>query len=1285
MAIHKNNNNMKKEYLKSRILALVLTIAALAVGQTVCADQTWSVTYDTETIGDNRYTVFTVTRTETTAEETVKYRTVSLTALAGKYFTEKTGELSFAAGDATKMVKIDEQDLSDADLIYNYWSSGNQYRFYRFEVLSQSGAELAHCDRPIYFGYSNYVNTATIFQNVEMNVFSEPVTVDDAPNGFGQGSHAIQINDFFTQTAPKAYLTMTDMKLAMTFDFQAKEKEDGYQYFQVLVDDETNYDSGNENGDVGTLEHAQLLAGFGHDPGKKNTHYAKYSFPVPGITDFPLANYDNRWKDYGNTVGRLYSQKIKPGYLHEPSGRVMADPSLQKIIVRFDASGKNDDTWYVNDLNVHIQAIDETKPTIIAADVRLSPAPHIEGSTFYVSVPFSEIVVVPTNAKPTISTNWGNLTYDMGSGTNVLVFKGKIGSGIDPTAQLQITSLSGGPVRDLWGNPFVGDNAINVTFPAQTIPSSWTGSGTEDDPYVIGTSDGLTTLAQAVNMMGIDFGPDVTHPDGYFFKLNGNTQYNGSTTNNYTAIGTPDHPFRGHFDGGGFIVKNINIDTDLGYQGLFGYVGTGGTVKDVTVANSYIKVRQTTSDYAAGIVGCCVGGSVSGCFVYNTRITYKGGSHYGPVVGNDDATQEHNYYRDCHLESETMSNVFSIKVDEGVTVSSPVKTYYDTGYFIENAHVKLFAPVGKAFSSITVTRNSDQSDVTADVLSGTTIIMPAYDITVSSPLDDVWDVAHGANGSEDKPYIISTAAGWDALASAVNRGEHYYKKFFKLSDDFDNSATPVTTMAGWGHVFFSGTFLGNGRTLTVNLENRMAEEEGCAPFFRTNGATIRNLRVAGTITTDDKLAAGIVSHMKYTKLEGCVSSVTIVSSVSGDGTHGGLVGVVESEAGSSDVRGCVFDGVICCTAENLTHSCGGLVGWQEGGVIWNGCLYAPAAIPEGKYPLDLTNCSTFARTSSGSGNGGSGYYTETLGGVQNGNLVYPLDTKPANDYGDVLDDYGLVKTYYQNCIEYNGKFYVHPETCTLNESGNYSTAVTNGYFANITLDGRTLYKDGCWNTLCLPFDVTAEQIAASDLAGADIRTLSSASFENSTLTLNFTPAAPATDAVTSIQAGVPYIIKWASGTDVVSPTINAVIIDNTAHDVTCDLGDDKSIVFKGTQSATTFTEDDNTKLLVGTQNKLHYPLTGASIGACRAYFQLNGITAGGANSGAPNLNIVMNLGDGETTGVRPPSISPKGENTEASPWGGLVGVWYTLDGRKLDQQPTQKGIYIHNECKVVIK
>ena len=43
------------------------------------------------------------------------------------------------------------------------------------------------------------------------------------------------------------------------------------------------------------------------------------------------------------------------------------------------------------------------------------------------------------------------------------------------------------------------------------------------------------------------------------------------------------------------------------------------------------------------------------------------------------------------------------------------------------------------------------------------------------------------------------------------------------------------------------------------------------------------------------------------------------------------------------------------------------------------------------------------------------------------------------------------------------------------------------------------------------------------------------------------------------------------------------------------------------------------------------------------------------------------------------------ESTEASPRGGLVGVAYTLDGRKHNGKPTAKGIYIFNGRKVVIK
>ena len=67
---------------------------------------------------------------------------------------------------------------------------------------------------------------------------------------------------------------------------------------------------------------------------------------------------------------------------------------------------------------------------------------------------------------------------------------------------------------------------------------------------------------------------------------------------------------------------------------------------------------------------------------------------------------------------------------------------------------------------------------------------------------------------------------------------------------------------------------------------------------------------------------------------------------------------------------------------------------------------------------------------------------------------------------------------------------------------------------------------------------------------------------------------------------------------------------------------------------------------------------------------------------APNFGLP---GEEETTGIKPPTISPEGERTEAFPREGLDGVWYTLDGRKLNGKPTQKGLYIVNGRKTIVK
>jgi hypothetical protein len=220
---------------------------------------------------------------------------------------------------------------------------------------------------------------------------------------------------------------------------------------------------------------------------------------------------------------------------------------------------------------------------------------------------------------------------------------------------------------------------------------------------------------------------------------------------------------------------------------------------------------------------------------------------------------------------------------------------------------------------------------------------------------------------------------------------------------------------------------------------------------------------------------------------------------------------------------------------------------------------------------------------------------------------------------------------------------------------------------NVRLSGRTLYKDGGWNTLCLPFDVT---LADSPLTGAEARTLNSASIEDSELTLNFS------DPVATIAAGTPFIIKWASSENIVSPEFSNVTISNTTNDKVCTISDEVSISFVGTYKKLDFDADDPSILLVGDENSLYYPQAGAFLGAQRAYFILDGITAGTPASSIKSM--VLNFEDEEAMGIE----ELKDGKVEKLK---LDDVWYTLQGVQLDGKPTQKGVYIHNGKKIMIK
>ena len=100
-------------------------------------------------------------------------------------------------------------------------------------------------------------------------------------------------------------------------------------------------------------------------------------------------------------------------------------------------------------------------------------------------------------------------------------------------------------------------------------------------------------------------------------------------------------------------------------------------------------------------------------------------------------------------------------------------------------------------------------------------------------------------------------------------------------------------------------------------------------------------------------------------------------------------------------------------------------------------------------------------------------------------------------------------------------------------------------------------------------------------------------------------------------------------------------------------------------------------LYLGADNTLYYPNAAMTIGAFRAHFTLNGLTASDPNAGVRAFVLNFGEGSGESTGI----ISVDGAE------GTVNGsdMWYTLDGRKLQGKPTQRGIYINNGKKVVIK
>ena len=224
---------------------------------------------------------------------------------------------------------------------------------------------------------------------------------------------------------------------------------------------------------------------------------------------------------------------------------------------------------------------------------------------------------------------------------------------------------------------------------------------------------------------------------------------------------------------------------------------------------------------------------------------------------------------------------------------------------------------------------------------------------------------------------------------------------------------------------------------------------------------------------------------------------------------------------------------------------------------------------------------------------------------------------------------------------------------------------------NVELNGRTLYKDSKWNTLCLPFDIY--NFKGTPLEGATVMTLD----VEDTYGDKKTGYNPATGTLSLyfektdwIEAGVPYLVKWVSGDNIESPVFNNFTIFNDDPDETKLVSEDGKVSFVGNYDPVVLTGGDKGSLYLGANNKLYWPSANKTVNAFRAIFKVDTSIASEVRS------FEMNF-DGDTvTGIV--SIGQEKGNNRAN-------RWYDLQGRQISNSKLSKGLYIHNGQVVVVK
>ena len=154
-----------------------------------------------------------------------------------------------------------------------------------------------------------------------------------------------------------------------------------------------------------------------------------------------------------------------------------------------------------------------------------------------------------------------------------------------------------------------------------------TGSGTADDPYLIGDAPDLAAFRDLVNAQ---------ESSEACAKLTADIELTGGWTPIYPTSGYITDAYKGTFDGDFHTIKGLNINSTESNQGFFGGIN-GATIKNLKVEGSV----TSSNNYVGGIVGKLQQGTVENCSFTGSVTTTKSDSsaYAGGIAGYTGTSQ----------------------------------------------------------------------------------------------------------------------------------------------------------------------------------------------------------------------------------------------------------------------------------------------------------------------------------------------------------------------------------------------------------------------------------------------------------------------------------------------------------------------------------------------------------------------------------------------------------------------------------------------------------------------